>query len=44
VFSIVVLNASVDHECSLGMSVHIMGGAAIAGKVILGKGQWLIFP
>jgi sugar O-acyltransferase (sialic acid O-acetyltransferase NeuD family) len=29
-------NCTVDHECIVGNGVHIMGGAALAGKVIVG--------
>ena len=29
-------NSTVDHECVLGNGVHVMGGASIAGRVIIG--------
>ena len=30
-------NCSVDHECKIQDGVHIMGGATVAGRVIIGK-------
>ena len=32
-FSIVNSSATIDHECNLGKGVHIMGGAALAGRI-----------
>ena len=32
---IVFINASIDHECILGPGVHVMGAAAIAGRVTI---------
>jgi acetyltransferase-like isoleucine patch superfamily enzyme len=35
-YAIINTGASVDHECLVGQGVHIMGGAAVAGKVEIG--------
>jgi sugar O-acyltransferase (sialic acid O-acetyltransferase NeuD family) len=34
-YCIVGINAAIDHECAIGNGCHIMGGAAVAGHVIL---------
>ena len=31
--TIVNTNATIDHDCDIGNGVHVMGSAAIAGKV-----------
>lgn len=32
---------SVDHDCILGMTVHVSPGARLAGGVIIGEGSWI---
>lgn len=32
---------SVDHDCILGMAVHVSPGAHLAGGVIIGEGSWI---
>ena len=35
-FSILNTNSTVDHESTLGRGVHVMGAAAVAGRVRIG--------
>ncbi len=35
-FCIINSNSTVDHECVLGVGVHVMGGATLAGRVRVG--------
>jgi acetyltransferase-like isoleucine patch superfamily enzyme len=32
---------SVDHDCTLGLCVHISPGARLAGSVNVGDGSWI---
>lgn len=38
-YSIVGINAAIDHECNIGNGCHVMGGAAIAGHVTIKDGS-----
>jgi sugar O-acyltransferase (sialic acid O-acetyltransferase NeuD family) len=38
-YSIVGINAAIDHECIVGNGCHVMGGAAIAGDVTINDGS-----
>ena len=35
-YTILNTNCSIDHGCSIGNGIHIMGGAVVAGLVTLG--------
>jgi len=40
-FSVINTNASIDHECTVGIAATIAPGAVLCGKVVVGNNSWI---